>query len=49
VLELGFDTFVFWPSQDPAKQLERFATEVAPGVRETVERERSRHGRTAGD
>jgi alkanesulfonate monooxygenase SsuD/methylene tetrahydromethanopterin reductase-like flavin-dependent oxidoreductase (luciferase family) len=49
VLELGFDTFVFWPSQDPAEQLERFAAEVVPGVRETVERERSRHGRTAGD
>jgi alkanesulfonate monooxygenase SsuD/methylene tetrahydromethanopterin reductase-like flavin-dependent oxidoreductase (luciferase family) len=46
-LELGFDTFVFWPSKDPAEQLERFAAEVVPGVREKVERERSRPERTA--
>jgi alkanesulfonate monooxygenase SsuD/methylene tetrahydromethanopterin reductase-like flavin-dependent oxidoreductase (luciferase family) len=31
--ELGFDTFVFWPRDDPVRQLERFAREVAPGVR----------------
>jgi alkanesulfonate monooxygenase SsuD/methylene tetrahydromethanopterin reductase-like flavin-dependent oxidoreductase (luciferase family) len=31
--ELGFDTFVFWPSEDPLAQLERFAEEVVPGLR----------------
>jgi alkanesulfonate monooxygenase SsuD/methylene tetrahydromethanopterin reductase-like flavin-dependent oxidoreductase (luciferase family) len=31
--ELGFDTFIFWPDEDPLGQLERFATEVAPGLR----------------
>jgi alkanesulfonate monooxygenase SsuD/methylene tetrahydromethanopterin reductase-like flavin-dependent oxidoreductase (luciferase family) len=34
--ELGFDTFVFWPAEDPVRQLERFAAEVVPGVREEV-------------
>jgi alkanesulfonate monooxygenase SsuD/methylene tetrahydromethanopterin reductase-like flavin-dependent oxidoreductase (luciferase family) len=34
--ELGFDSFVFWPSEDPLRQLERFAQEVAPGVREAL-------------
>ena len=31
--DLGFDTFVFWPSGEPEEQLERFATEVAPPLR----------------
>jgi alkanesulfonate monooxygenase SsuD/methylene tetrahydromethanopterin reductase-like flavin-dependent oxidoreductase (luciferase family) len=31
--ELGFDTFIFWPSEDPLAQLERFAGEVVPGLR----------------
>jgi alkanesulfonate monooxygenase SsuD/methylene tetrahydromethanopterin reductase-like flavin-dependent oxidoreductase (luciferase family) len=35
-LELGFDTFVFWPESDPLSQVERFAREVVPGVREAV-------------
>jgi alkanesulfonate monooxygenase SsuD/methylene tetrahydromethanopterin reductase-like flavin-dependent oxidoreductase (luciferase family) len=29
---LGFDTFVFWPEQDPLGQAERFAQEVVPGL-----------------
>jgi alkanesulfonate monooxygenase SsuD/methylene tetrahydromethanopterin reductase-like flavin-dependent oxidoreductase (luciferase family) len=33
---LGFDTFVFWPDGDVLPQIERFAQEVAPGVREAV-------------
>jgi alkanesulfonate monooxygenase SsuD/methylene tetrahydromethanopterin reductase-like flavin-dependent oxidoreductase (luciferase family) len=37
-VELGFDTFVFWPREDPVAQLERFAQEVAPGVREAVQK-----------
>jgi alkanesulfonate monooxygenase SsuD/methylene tetrahydromethanopterin reductase-like flavin-dependent oxidoreductase (luciferase family) len=36
VVELGFDTFIFWPVIDPAAQLELFATQVAPAVRERV-------------
>lgn len=37
-LELRFDGFVFWPSEQPLAQLERFAQEVVPAVREAVER-----------
>lgn len=32
-VELGFDTFIFWPATDPLRQVEKFATEVAPEVR----------------
>jgi hypothetical protein len=33
-LELGFDTFVFWPGEEqPLAQLERFAEEVVPALR----------------
>ncbi|MBD0328633.1 MAG: LLM class flavin-dependent oxidoreductase [Thermoleophilia bacterium] len=31
--ELGFDTFLFWPQEEPGAQLERFATEVVPALR----------------
>jgi alkanesulfonate monooxygenase SsuD/methylene tetrahydromethanopterin reductase-like flavin-dependent oxidoreductase (luciferase family) len=37
-VELGFDTFVFWPDEEPLDQLERYAAEVIPGVRATVTR-----------
>ncbi len=40
VLELGFDGFVFWPAEEPLAQVERFATEVVPAVREAIRRER---------
>jgi alkanesulfonate monooxygenase SsuD/methylene tetrahydromethanopterin reductase-like flavin-dependent oxidoreductase (luciferase family) len=36
VLELGFDSFLFSPDDDVIGQIERFAQEVAPGVREAV-------------
>ncbi|HSK16280.1 MAG TPA: LLM class flavin-dependent oxidoreductase [Gaiellaceae bacterium] len=39
-LDLGFDTFVFWPGGEPVRQLERFAAEVAPAVRAAVARGR---------
>jgi len=39
VVELRLDTFLFWPRQDHARQVDRFAAEVAPGVRESVARE----------
>jgi alkanesulfonate monooxygenase SsuD/methylene tetrahydromethanopterin reductase-like flavin-dependent oxidoreductase (luciferase family) len=36
--ELRFDGFVLWPDhEDPLGQTERFASEVAPSVRETLE------------
>jgi alkanesulfonate monooxygenase SsuD/methylene tetrahydromethanopterin reductase-like flavin-dependent oxidoreductase (luciferase family) len=36
VLDLGFDSFILWPEDDVVGQVERFAHEVAPGVRESV-------------
>jgi alkanesulfonate monooxygenase SsuD/methylene tetrahydromethanopterin reductase-like flavin-dependent oxidoreductase (luciferase family) len=36
VHELGFDSFIFSPAEDVLGQIERFAQEVAPGVREAV-------------
>ena len=36
VVELGFDTFVFWPVTEAANQLELFATRIVPAVRERV-------------
>ena len=40
--ELGMDTFIYWPSEDHVRQIEAFASEVVPAVREAVEAERSR-------
>jgi alkanesulfonate monooxygenase SsuD/methylene tetrahydromethanopterin reductase-like flavin-dependent oxidoreductase (luciferase family) len=31
--QLGFDTFIFWPSSDQLAQLERFAEDVIPALR----------------
>jgi hypothetical protein len=39
-VELGLDTFSFWPDGDQLGLLERFAAEVAPRVREAVARAR---------
>ena len=39
VLEHGFDTFVYWPENDPVDQVHRFA-ELTPEVSALVERER---------
>jgi alkanesulfonate monooxygenase SsuD/methylene tetrahydromethanopterin reductase-like flavin-dependent oxidoreductase (luciferase family) len=36
VVETGMDTFVVWPSESPADQLQVFAAEVAPALREAV-------------
>jgi alkanesulfonate monooxygenase SsuD/methylene tetrahydromethanopterin reductase-like flavin-dependent oxidoreductase (luciferase family) len=38
--ELGFDTFIFWPSTTSKDQVERFATEIVPRTRELVDRAR---------
>ena len=40
-LELGMDTFIYWPAEDHVRQVELFASEVVPAVRETVAAERS--------
>jgi alkanesulfonate monooxygenase SsuD/methylene tetrahydromethanopterin reductase-like flavin-dependent oxidoreductase (luciferase family) len=39
--ELGMDTFIYWPSEDRERQVELFANEVVPAVREAVAAERS--------
>ena len=45
-VDLGFDTFIFWPTAAPLAQLDRFAREVAPAVRERVAERR--HGGDSG-
>jgi hypothetical protein len=35
------DTFIYWPSEDYERQIEIFAHEVVPAVREAVAAERS--------
>jgi hypothetical protein len=42
VVETGMDTFVLWPTESAASQLERFAAEVAPALREAVAAHRGR-------
>jgi len=32
----GIDAFIFWPTADELAQVERFASEVAPAVREAL-------------
>jgi alkanesulfonate monooxygenase SsuD/methylene tetrahydromethanopterin reductase-like flavin-dependent oxidoreductase (luciferase family) len=39
-IELGMDTFLYWPSEDRLRQVQMFGAEVAPAVREAVARER---------
>src|SRR5215212_1965539 len=40
-LEYGMDTFIYWPAEDHVRQVELFASEVVPAVREAVASERS--------
>jgi alkanesulfonate monooxygenase SsuD/methylene tetrahydromethanopterin reductase-like flavin-dependent oxidoreductase (luciferase family) len=35
-VEVGMDTFIYWPADDRLRQIERFATEVVPAVQEQV-------------
>jgi alkanesulfonate monooxygenase SsuD/methylene tetrahydromethanopterin reductase-like flavin-dependent oxidoreductase (luciferase family) len=37
-LDVRFDAFVFWPQEMSREQVERFAHEIAPAVREAVEK-----------
>src|SRR5690606_38882145 len=41
VVELGLDTFIYWPAGDRLRQMERFANEVVPAVREAVDKARA--------
>jgi alkanesulfonate monooxygenase SsuD/methylene tetrahydromethanopterin reductase-like flavin-dependent oxidoreductase (luciferase family) len=41
-VDLGLDTFIFWPTAEPLAQLDIFAREVVPAVRERVAERRSR-------
>ncbi|MEV4630009.1 LLM class flavin-dependent oxidoreductase [Micromonospora sp. NPDC049523] len=43
-VDLGFDTFVFWPATAHRRQLEIFAAEVVPGVRQRVAELRRERG-----
>jgi alkanesulfonate monooxygenase SsuD/methylene tetrahydromethanopterin reductase-like flavin-dependent oxidoreductase (luciferase family) len=40
-VELGIDTFIYWPSEDHVRQVELFAGEIVPAVRKIVAAERS--------
>jgi alkanesulfonate monooxygenase SsuD/methylene tetrahydromethanopterin reductase-like flavin-dependent oxidoreductase (luciferase family) len=40
-LEYGMDTFIYWPSGDHERQVEIFADEVMPAVKEAVRSERA--------
>ncbi len=39
-LEIGMDTFIYWPSDDRLRQMERFAAEVVPAVQAEVAKAR---------
>jgi alkanesulfonate monooxygenase SsuD/methylene tetrahydromethanopterin reductase-like flavin-dependent oxidoreductase (luciferase family) len=39
-VEVGMDTFIYWPADDRLRQIERFAAEVVPAVQEQVARTR---------
>jgi len=41
-VEVGMDTFIYWPADDRLRQIERFAAEVVPAVQEQVTRSRGR-------
>jgi alkanesulfonate monooxygenase SsuD/methylene tetrahydromethanopterin reductase-like flavin-dependent oxidoreductase (luciferase family) len=41
VVEVGMDTFIYWPADDRLHQMERFAAEVVPAVREQVAKARA--------
>jgi alkanesulfonate monooxygenase SsuD/methylene tetrahydromethanopterin reductase-like flavin-dependent oxidoreductase (luciferase family) len=41
-VDLGLDTFIFWPSTAPLAQLEAFTSEIVPGVRQRVTERRDR-------
>jgi alkanesulfonate monooxygenase SsuD/methylene tetrahydromethanopterin reductase-like flavin-dependent oxidoreductase (luciferase family) len=42
VVEVGMDTFIYWPADDRLRQIELFAAEVVPAVTEQVARAREK-------
>jgi alkanesulfonate monooxygenase SsuD/methylene tetrahydromethanopterin reductase-like flavin-dependent oxidoreductase (luciferase family) len=40
VIEQGMDSFIFGPASEAVRQVQRFAAEIAPAVREAVARHR---------
>jgi alkanesulfonate monooxygenase SsuD/methylene tetrahydromethanopterin reductase-like flavin-dependent oxidoreductase (luciferase family) len=42
VVEVGMDTFIYWPADDRLHQVELFAAEVVPAVREQVVKAREK-------
>jgi hypothetical protein len=46
VTDLGFDTFVFWPTDPSEKQVRLFAEDVVPQVRELVDAARKASSRS---
>jgi alkanesulfonate monooxygenase SsuD/methylene tetrahydromethanopterin reductase-like flavin-dependent oxidoreductase (luciferase family) len=41
-VEVGMDTFIYWPADDRLRQIERFAAEVVPAVQEQVTKAQGR-------
>lgn len=39
-VEVGMDTFIYWPTDDRLRQIELFASKVVPAVQEQVARAR---------
>ena len=35
-VEVGMDTFIYWPADDRMRQIELFAAEVVPAVKDQV-------------
>src|SRR3954451_1233243 len=48
-VEHGMDAFVFGPSHDPVHQVQHFAAETAPAVREAVARHRHQQSSRGAD
>jgi hypothetical protein len=36
VVEIGIDTFIYWPATDPVGQIGLFAAEIVPAVQKQV-------------
>ena len=45
-LDLGFDTFIFWPTTSPIDQLKRFTSDVVPATQKRIQDSRTGPRRT---
>jgi alkanesulfonate monooxygenase SsuD/methylene tetrahydromethanopterin reductase-like flavin-dependent oxidoreductase (luciferase family) len=48
VIEVGMDTFIYWPADDRLRQIELFAAEVAPAVKNQVAKARGTASKPTG-